>query len=485
MNLVRRSSPELDAFLFLVEARIYEEIASSAAATPARALVGAGGKRLRASMVWLSAAAVTGAVPTSEALVSAAAALELAHLGSLVHDDVVDGAQTRRGIPSIHVAGGTASAVTCGVALLRLASRSIATFDSHTRRAVAQAVLATCRGQVRELLDAFRVPTVRERIAVVRDKTAAFFELATILGSAAVGAHVRRANVLRRFARRFALAFQIVDDVLDLVGSRERLGRANGCDLRTGVYTLPVVLACRRDQSLDAALSAGDPADDPTMVTRHIAAIVEAAGVEDAIRMADDCQARAMKALRSLPRNDFVDMLTATTRDALALGRATSSGVAAAAATPVQHLVLPRVSIESPSDPPSTTASALLATLNGISPAIADAARPTLTSAETAMAAGLVVGRGPSGSEAAALAFAAAMRTTRMRELGRDCVASITVADCLHAASLAALVTSTSEDHLRAETVYLALIDRVARDRPAVALAGRAAVAEHANASAA
>ena len=247
----------LDDFLAAVDARMNHEIAATPAAMPAAALLAAGGKRLRARLLWLSAAAAAAPTPIAaghEQLLRAATAIELAHLASLVHDDIVDGAKMRRGIPAVHWRWGISVGVRTGTALLHLAGAVIAPLPTPARRTLAHAALAMCRGQVRELMQSFQLCSQRQRLAIMSQKTAALFEAVAHLGVTLAGGPPSCDSALRRFARRFGIAFQIADDVMDLVGDPARLGRANGADLHDGVMTLPVLLAAEASPAIRRVL---------------------------------------------------------------------------------------------------------------------------------------------------------------------------------------------------------------------------------------
>ena len=245
-----------DRFLSEVELRMREMVARVSAAAPVRPLLEAGGKRLRVRLLWWSAVA-TGGSPIdcyNDTLVRAAVAVEFAHLGSLIHDDIADNSATRRGVMTIHRSHGLAAAVAAGSTLAHLASEIVATLGSAARLAVRRAILATCRGQIRELALAFERVTPRMRLMIMQEKTAAFVELAAVLGALVGGADVSKRAAVCRFARRFGLAFQIADDVLDLAGDPRELGRANGADICDGIATFPIILANNRE-AVYAALS--------------------------------------------------------------------------------------------------------------------------------------------------------------------------------------------------------------------------------------
>jgi heptaprenyl diphosphate synthase len=298
--------PALDEFVARVAARVRLEISRAAAAQPAASLAEAGGKYLRTRLLWLSAAAVAprAVVSGSESILRVATAIELAHLGSLIHDDIVDGATTRRAIPCAHLRSGTEAAYRAGTTLLHLASFLVADFPIMYRTSLARAVLAMCRGQVRELMSLFQPCSRGERLAIVRDKTAALFEATASMGVTVVGGSVRQAKALRAFARALGVAYQIKDDLMDLVGDPIRLGRANGSDLWDGVVTLPVLMARERSRPVALMLQRIRAQRAAPDVARCIHLIRESGAIETATGQAHRWSAAASGALRSVPMDE-------------------------------------------------------------------------------------------------------------------------------------------------------------------------------------
>jgi geranylgeranyl pyrophosphate synthase len=227
-------------------------------ASHANATIVAGGKRLRPLLVVLAAESAGGPVPGpggEERLIRAAVAVELVHSATLVHDDLIDGAQLRRGHPTVAAAAGPAVAVATGDLLFSRAFAELArNRDADQLRALSDASSALAAGELLQREDAYA-----SRVAVQRYmrrcelKTAALFEAACRLGAlTAVGASGELADALGAFARRIGLAFQMLDDVLDVSGPVERTGKSRGTDLLDGTVTLPFILAREREPELAA-----------------------------------------------------------------------------------------------------------------------------------------------------------------------------------------------------------------------------------------
>jgi geranylgeranyl pyrophosphate synthase len=205
----------------------------------ATATLSAGGKRLRPMLVLLCAGADGGA-----ASVRAATAVELVHMATLVHDDVLDQAPLRRGRPTVAASSGRERAVATGDLLLSRAFALLA--DAGDRRAVellAEASVALARGELAQRHDAFDLEISERRyLERCRLKTATLFECACLLG--------HDDENLRAFGAEVGLAFQLLDDVLDVAGPPERTGKARGTDLRDGTVTLPLIEAAAADPGI-------------------------------------------------------------------------------------------------------------------------------------------------------------------------------------------------------------------------------------------
>ena len=215
--------------------------------------IAAGGKRLRPLLVFLAAGEPAG---ECDGVLRAAVAVELVHSATLVHDDVLDAAQLRRGRPTVVAEAGRAVATATGDMLFSRAFAELsATGRSDGVRALSAASSALALGELLQREDAFRPVTVERYLRRCELKTARLFEAACQLGALeAEGGAPGHVDDLGAFGRRVGLAFQLLDDVLDVSGSAERTGKHRGADLLDGTVTLPLILARERDPAL-AALS--------------------------------------------------------------------------------------------------------------------------------------------------------------------------------------------------------------------------------------
>jgi geranylgeranyl pyrophosphate synthase len=215
-----------------------------------------GGKRLRPLLVVLAAESAGGPPPGDdgeERLARAAASVELVHSATLVHDDLIDGAQLRRGRRTVSAVAGREVAVATGDLLFSLAFAELARNDSAMQlRALSDASSALAAGELLQREDSYATDVAVERyLRRCELKTAALFEAACRLGAlTAAAGSAALADALGAFARRIGLAFQLLDDVLDVSGPVERTGKSRGTDLLDGTVTLPLILARERDPQL-------------------------------------------------------------------------------------------------------------------------------------------------------------------------------------------------------------------------------------------
>lgn len=254
----------------------------------AGATLDAGGKRLRPMLVLLCAGP-----ERDEAAIRAAAAIELVHMATLVHDDVLDDAPLRRGLPTVAATSGRERATATGDLLFSRAFALLADAgDARSVALLADASVALARGELAQRRDAFDLGIDEERyLSRCRLKTGRLFECACLLG--------RDDEALREFGAEIGLAFQLLDDVLDVSGPPERTGKARGTDLLDGTVTLPLIEAATGDPGIRGVdLQALDPAGAEALCDR-----IAATGALDTVR------ARALEmvaaAKRALEKAEF------------------------------------------------------------------------------------------------------------------------------------------------------------------------------------
>ncbi|SCF72157.1 heptaprenyl diphosphate synthase [Streptomyces sp. Cmuel-A718b] len=248
-------SSELAAGMAEVERRLIESVATDndVLAAAARHLISAGGKRLRPFLVLLGAQFGN---ERDERLVSAAVAVELTHIGTLYHDDVMDEATIRRGVPSAHLLWGTPLAVFTGDFLFSRASLLIAGLGDEAIQLHAKAFMRLVDGQSAETAGPPHSEDdgLGHHLGVLGNKTASLFAASGELGSLLSGASAEVTARIGRACEAWGMAFQLSDDVLDVTSESEESGKAPGADLREGVPTLPMIYALRSSHPSDARL---------------------------------------------------------------------------------------------------------------------------------------------------------------------------------------------------------------------------------------
>lgn len=255
----------------------------------ARSVAGAG-KRLR-PLLTIASAALGGVF--DDRVVAAAAAVELVQVGSLVHDDILDGAATRRGRPTINATAGVNRALLAGDYILARAAELAAGVSGEAAAILAGALSDLCAGQVAELRDGFDPDrTADAQLASIRGKTAALFTAACRLGAHCGDLSPTNATALARYGGAFGLSFQMLDDVLDVIGDTGALGKPTGNDVGAGVYTLPVILALAGPDGpeLRKLLAERERTDVPAAldVVRRSGAVADVLAVAD--RYADEAR---------------------------------------------------------------------------------------------------------------------------------------------------------------------------------------------------
>jgi geranylgeranyl pyrophosphate synthase len=252
--IVEAAGPHVPRLLERIEERLAHVAGAHGAQLAAHAgsTIAAGGKRLRPLLVIVAA----GGVPEDggEGLVRAGAAVELVHSATLVHDDVLDRAALRRGRPTVVAVAGRAAATATGDVLFAAAFRELAAAGDPVQvLALSRAGSALAAGELLQREDAWNAGVSVERyLHRCELKTARLFEAACLLGVRQAGGADVLAAALEGFGRRVGLAFQILDDVLDVSGPAERTGKHRGTDLLDGTVTLPFILARARDPRLGA-----------------------------------------------------------------------------------------------------------------------------------------------------------------------------------------------------------------------------------------
>ncbi len=228
----------LPDFLGLVDERL-KELASENIGGVKR-LLNARGKRWRPSLV--IAVAFYSDTEINEKVIDAAAAVELVHLASLVHDDIIDNGTLRHGIATINSKEGVDLAILAGDYLFAKGCALASSISAEAGRQMAETIAYLSDGQAAELMDDFNLERTEESlIAAIKGKTSSMFSVSCVLGGLAAGLKPGQIKALSDFGENLGIAYQYTDDIRDFTESPESSGKSVGNDIREGKYTLPVI----------------------------------------------------------------------------------------------------------------------------------------------------------------------------------------------------------------------------------------------------
>lgn len=316
-------APELEAGLAqglqVVDARLREVVDHDDPfiAGASRHLVDAGGKRFRPMLTLLAAAVARGddvAAEPDARVVDAAVGVELTHLASLYHDDVMDEAQLRRGVPSANAEYDNSTAILIGDLLFGRASEIVAGLGDQAVLIHAQTFVRLCAGQIQ---DERQAPAGVDRSAhylqVLADKTGVLIATAARYGGMFGGATPHQVETLAEYGELLGIIFQLSDDLLDITSSSQDSGKTPGTDLREGVATLPVLYVLESDDPADARLRelVSRPLTDDAEHAEALAALREHPALARARDYTHHLAQRAADLVGQLPPGPARDALVA------------------------------------------------------------------------------------------------------------------------------------------------------------------------------
>jgi len=296
-----------------VDALIIDRMQSDVPVIPllAEHIVAAGGKRMRPLITVAAARAAGGSI---EHPLKLAASVEFIHTATLLHDDVVDGSERRRGKVAAHLIWGSATSVLVGDFLFaRAFELMVETGQMRALGILARASSVIAAGEVLQLTRAHDLNLDRDTyLQIISAKTAELFAAAAEAGAVGAGADDAAVAALRSYGLNLGLAFQLADDALDYGGSSEALGKNAGDDFREGKVTLPLLLAMartkgREDAFWDRTITKGERTEDDFRRAREL--IIGTGSVTATLDAAGDYADAAKAALRVLPHSDWRDAL--------------------------------------------------------------------------------------------------------------------------------------------------------------------------------
>lgn len=217
---------------------------------PILRLVSAGSKRLRSVLVIATADSQN--KPIDDTIISGCVAIELVHIGSLVHDDIIDNADTRWGIPTVNNREGANQAILVGDFLFAQAGVVAASINAAAAGLISSTIATLVDGESREVADEFNMErTLESMYAAIHGKTAALVSAACQMGGICAGSGKKELDAYARYGEAFGTAFQLIDDILDFLSSEELMGKPVGNDVKEGVYTLPLLISLQGQNADD------------------------------------------------------------------------------------------------------------------------------------------------------------------------------------------------------------------------------------------
>lgn len=275
-------------------------------------LIDAGGKRFRPLLTLLAAELGSGA---NADVVAAAAGVELTHVASLCHDDVMDEATVRRGAASANARYGNSTAILVGDMLFGTASSIIADLGAEAVKIQAETFVRLCSGQIR---DDRPTPAGEEPVGyylrILADKTGVLIATAARYGAMFSGCDAATVETMREYGERLGMAFQLADDLIDIASDADETGKTPGTDLREGKATLPVLYALASTDPADAALQEllrSDLREDEVRLAQALELLRANSAMERARQHTSEVARQAQSALDSLPDSDAKTALMA------------------------------------------------------------------------------------------------------------------------------------------------------------------------------
>jgi geranylgeranyl pyrophosphate synthase len=278
-------------------------------------LLKSGGKRLRSALVILASKFAPPELAQDEDMqekvIALAAGWELLHTATLVHDDLIDNATTRRGNPTLNVTWPSGATVLTGDFLFaRSAAFSVETRNIEVMAIFADTLAVICNGELHQIFgERDRLPTLEEYYRRIYAKTSSLFAAAAETGAILIAAPAAGVKALRDYGYNLGMAFQIVDDVLDYVGDEARVGKPLGSDLRQGVITLPALRFVESGGDASRVIKAANNTKNDDEIEALVAEIRNSNAVEDSLAQAQEFVQAAQEALTVLPANPYRQVL--------------------------------------------------------------------------------------------------------------------------------------------------------------------------------
>ena len=310
-RVLARATAQVQAHLEQVEARIAQQAAEFDPAIEGYVTyaVGGRGKRLRPLIALLSGGATGG---ITSAHLDLAVIVELIHVATLVHDDIMDEAERRRAQPTVNARWGNSLSVLLGDCLFAQALNLSTNFDNtNVCRTIARAAREVCSGEIIQTQRRFDLHLgIADYLRIIEMKTGSLFAAAAELGAVLNGADLEVTQALKTFGQKIGTAYQIYDDCLDIAGNETEIGKTLGTDLRHGKLTLPVLIllgsAPQSDRERYCELIL---AEKSNAITKLLKMDSQNGALKASVDAGDELIRDAQRALEALPPNQYSDSL--------------------------------------------------------------------------------------------------------------------------------------------------------------------------------
>jgi len=322
MTDIWKDSPTIGKRLADVESILAEALSdpSYPLAAETKKLVLSGGKMLRPAFVIIGSGfgKQRKTAENRRKIAHIAASIELIHTASLIHDDILDRADIRRGIPTLHTRFGTTNAILAGDWLFSRSFKLVAdNADPKSSRILARFVGSVCSAEISQDLAKFSFSTSRrDYLRTIAGKTAALFSLSLHVGASEAKADAAVTQALRRAGYDIGMAFQIIDDILDYESDGKTLKKPVGNDIKEGLCTLPLIFALRKQGAALRPLLGKERLDDAT-IALILKTVVNSGALDEARLVAASFTERARREIRRLPACPARDDLVAITESLL------------------------------------------------------------------------------------------------------------------------------------------------------------------------
>jgi geranylgeranyl pyrophosphate synthase len=301
--------PKLSSYIDRVEHSLEKNLktGSSKLAEISLHLIRTPGKQLRPLFVLL--AALSQGKSINDDVINCAAAIELVHLGTVVHDDIIDNSLVRRGKPTVNAKEGINQAILVGDYLLALASVIASGVSKEVGLIISNVIAEMSEGQSLEVSDEYNPDrSIDDYLITIQKKTALLTSAALRIGALCSSSPEAHIEALAKYGDAFGMGFQLTDDLLDLLSSSKLMGKPVGNDIKEGVYTMPVLLALKKDPALKSWLG-----EKPKIKYDHAAMISllkESGSLESTLKEIINYNRQASATLNKLNKNKIIDCLS-------------------------------------------------------------------------------------------------------------------------------------------------------------------------------